>query len=71
MKLLDLNKKIFLFLILSFYPSTLLSENNVNLWKKENPDRKSNPNKIEKSIQTKIETNIDINTKAPEKLKII
>ena len=70
MKLLDLNKKIFLFLFLSFYSSTVLSENSVNLWKKENLDRKNNPNKIEKSIQTKIETNIDINTKAPEKFKV-
>ena len=70
MKLLDLNKKIFLFLFLSFYSSTVLSENSVNLWKKENLDRKNNPNKIEKPIQTKIETNIDINTKAPEKFKV-
>jgi hypothetical protein len=70
MKLLGLNKKIFLFFILFFHSSTLLSEESIDIWKKKNLNQKGNAKKIEDSILKKIETNIDINAKSTEEIEI-
>ncbi len=66
MKLSSLNKKIFILFISFFFTSILLSENEVDIWKKENLNKKNNPSKIENTILKKTKSNIDINAK-PEK----
>ena len=70
MKLLNLNKKIFLFFILCFYSPALFSENAVDIWQKENLNKKNNSKKVEDSILKKIKTNIDINSKPEKKIEI-
>jgi hypothetical protein len=70
MKLLSLNKKIFLFFILLFCSTTLFSEDSVDIWKIKNLKIKDNSNKIETSISKKIETKINLNTKPKEAFEI-
>ena len=70
MKLLSLNKKIFLFFILLIISTELLSEDSVDIWKKKNLNKKNIPTKIENNPLVKIETNIDINTQPPREIKV-
>ena len=63
MKLTSLNKKIFLFFISFFFSSILFSEDEVDLWKKENLSKKNIPTKIQNSSEKKEKTNININAK--------
>ena len=48
MKLLNLNKKLSFLLILFVFITPLLSEDSVDIWKKENLDKKSNASKKKK-----------------------
>ena len=70
MKLLSLNKKIFLFFILLIISTELLSEDSVDIWKEKNLNKKNIPTKIENNPLVKIETNIDINTQPPREIKV-
>jgi hypothetical protein len=64
MKSLSLNKQIFLFFILFIFSSDLISDESVDIWKKENLNKNNGPTKIEKiASKKKKETRIDINAK--------
>jgi len=69
MKLLNLNKKIFFSLILFFF-TPLYSEDSVNIWKKENFNKKAVIDKTEDISLKKIERNININTEASKEIEI-
>jgi len=67
MKSLSLNKQIFLFFILFIFSSDLISDESVDIWKKENLNKNNGPAKIEKiASKKKKETRIDINAKVPK-----
>ena len=67
MKSLSLNKQIFLFFILFIFSSDLISDESVDIWKKENLNKNNGPAKIEKIVsKKKKETRIDINAKVPK-----
>jgi hypothetical protein len=64
MKLLSLNKKIFFFLIFSILSTSISSDEGVNIWKKENLEKKKNT--LKKTVNTSAEQNqskIDISKK--------
>jgi len=70
MKLLNLNKKIFFSFILFTFFNILYSEDSVDIWKKENLNKKVIVGKTEDVSLKKTETNIDINRVAPEEIDI-
>ncbi|MDA7606224.1 hypothetical protein N8726_01330 [Pelagibacteraceae bacterium] len=70
MKLLSLNKKIFLFFISLFLSSTLFSEDSVDLWKKENLNKKNIPIANQSISAKKEKTNIDINAQLPKESEV-
>jgi len=70
MKLLSLNKKIFLFFILLLSSSTLYSENKVDIWNKENLNKKNNSTKVEKTILQKVKPKININAQVLKKIEV-
>ena len=70
MKLLSLNKKIFLFFISLFLSSTLFSEDSVDLWKKENLNKKNIPIANQNISAKKEKTNIDINAQLPKESEV-
>jgi len=70
MKLLSLNKKIFLIFILFIFSTNLFSEDSVDIWKKENLNKKNNSTKIKNSISKKKKTNIDINIRPKNEIKV-
>ncbi len=70
MKLLSLNRVIFLFFISFLFNSILSSEESIDLWKKENLKKKSITSKTEKNFIKKFESNIDINAKAPKEIEV-
>ena len=71
MKLSNLSKKIFLFLAVLLFFTQLLSEESVNIWTKENLDKKINSSKkIDISSSKKKNSKININTKAKNKIEI-
>jgi len=53
MKLLSLNKKIFFFLIFSILSTSISSDEGVNIWKKENLEKKKNNLKKTDNTSTK------------------
>ncbi len=70
MKLLNLNKKFFFSLIIFIFFTPLLSEDSVDIWKKENLNKKNNTsdkknNSLEKSV-----SKININTKVPKEIDV-
>jgi hypothetical protein len=70
MKLISLNKKIILFFISFVFSSAVLSEDGVDLWKKENLNKKNIPIKTQNTSKKKEKTNIDINTKPPRENEV-
>ena len=70
MKLLSLNKKIFLIFILFVFSTNLFSEDSVDIWKKENLNKKNNSTNIKNSISLKKKTNIDINIRPKNEIKV-
>ncbi len=70
MKLLSLNKIIFTFYILFIFSSALHSEEGVDIWMKENLNKKNNSTISEKTILPKIEKKIDINVQPPKEIEV-
>jgi len=70
MKLLNLNKKFFFSFILFTFFTPLYSEDSVDIWKKENLNKKAIIDRIEDIPLKKTETNININTEAPKEIEI-
>ena len=70
MKLLSLNKKLFFFFILFISSSALYSDDEVDIWNKENLNKKNNISEIKKTILQKIESKININAEAPSEIEI-
>jgi len=68
MKLLNLNKKIFFSFFIFFSP--LCSEDSVDIWKKENLNKKTIINKADDISLEKTETNININTVVSKEIEI-
>ena len=70
MKLLSLNKIIFTFYILFIFSSALHSEEGVDIWMKENLNKKNNSTIAEKTILPKIEKKIDINVQPLKEIEV-
>ena len=70
MKLLNLNKKFFFSLILFIFITPLLSEDSIDIWKKENLDEKNNAIETKDTRIEKLASKININTKRPESIEI-
>ena len=70
MKLLSLNKKIFLFFISFFLSTTLFAEDSVDIWNKENLKKKIIPTQTQTIPEKKEKTNIDINAKLPKEIEV-
>ncbi len=70
MKLLNLNKKFFFSLILFIFITPLLSEDSIDIWKKENLDEKNNTIEAQDTRIEKSASKININTKRPENIEI-
>tara|TARA_B100001093_G_scaffold520383_1_gene615310 strand:- start:11088 stop:12836 length:1749 start_codon:yes stop_codon:yes gene_type:complete len=70
MKLLNLNKEFFFSLILIFFFSPLLSEDSVDIWKKENLKINSNTDKSKDIILKQAESKIKINAESPKEISI-
>ena len=69
MKLLNLNKKLSFLLILFVFITPLLSEDSVDIWKKENFNKK-NISKTKKNSLKKFESKIKINPELSKKIDI-
>lgn len=70
MKLLNLNKNIFLSLILFIFFTPLFSEDSVDIWKKENLKIDVNTNKSLTVIPEQPESKIKINSQPPKEIDI-
>ena len=70
MKLLNLNKNFFFSFILFLFFTPLSSEDSVDIWKKENLNKKANITKADDISLKKEEINININTKPPREIEI-
>jgi len=70
MKLLNLNKKIFLIFFSFIFFSTLLSEESVDIWEKKNLNKENNSSKIQKIILKKEETRININMQPSKEIEV-
>ena len=70
MKLLNLNKKLFFSLIIFIFFTPLLSEDSVDIWKKENLNQKKNTVKAKSYPSEKSESKININAVLPEGMKV-
>ena len=70
MKLLSSNKKIFFIIISFFISSMLLSEDSVDIWKKDNLNKKETATKKENVSLKKEKINIQLNLKPSEEVKI-
>ena len=70
MKLLNLNKNFFFSLILFIFITPLLSEDSIDIWKKENLDEKNNAIETKDTRIEKLASKININTKRPESIEI-
>jgi hypothetical protein len=70
MKLLSLNRKIILFFISVLFFTPLYCEDSVDLWNKENFNKKKVLNKAESNPIKKVETNIDINAQLPKEIEV-
>jgi hypothetical protein len=70
MKLLNLNSKILLIFFSFILSSELFSEDSVDIWKKENLNKKNTGITNEKNTFKKVETNIDINVQPPSEIQV-
>ena len=70
MKLLSLNRKIILFFISVLFFTPLYCEDSVDLWNKENFNKKKVLNKAKSNPIKKVETNIDINAQLPKEIEV-
>ena len=70
MKLLNLNKKFFFFLILFIYLTPVYSEDSIDIWKKENLKINTKENKSISKKPKKTESKIKINSEPPKEIDI-
>ena len=70
MKLLSLNKIIFTLFILFIFSSSLYSEDGIDIWTKENLNKKNNSTTPEKAILQKIEKKININAQPSKEIEV-
>ena len=70
MKLLNLNKKLFFSLILFIFFTPLLSEDSVDIWKKENLNKKNSSDKEKKDSPKQWESKIKFDTKPSKETDI-
>jgi len=70
MKSLNLNKKLFLPLILFFFCSPLLSEDSVDIWGKKNLNKKNEIIKKKDASLEKTISKININSKLPKEIEV-
>jgi len=70
MKLLNLNKKLSFLLILLVFSTPLLSEDSVDIWKKDNSNKKNNVIKEKNIPLEKSVSKININTELTEEIEI-
>ena len=70
MKLLNLNKKLFLSLILFIFFTPLFSEDSVDIWKKINLDKKTNTNKVKDNSSRKSVSKIKISNESSTEVKV-
>jgi len=70
MKLLNLNKNIFLLFIFYFFSSVVFSEDSVDIWNKKNLNKKNKLTEIQNTTKNKTETNIDINAQSPKEIEV-
>ena len=70
MKLLNLNKKLFLSLILFNFLTPVISEDSVDIWKKENLKTNNNTTIVKNKPLQQPDSKININSEKQEKIKI-
>ena len=70
MKLLNLNKNLFFSIILFIFFTPLLSEDSVDIWKKENLNKKNNTTKAQGVPAEKSISKINLNTKLPKEMLV-
>jgi len=70
MKLLNLNKKLSFLLILLVFSTPLLSEDSVDIWKKDNSNKKNNVIKEKDIPLEKSVSKININTELTEEIEV-
>ena len=72
MKLLSLNKKIYLFFISLIFSTELLSEDSIDIWSQKNINNKSFSIKAESKTlkKIKIKKNININAQLPKEIEV-
>ena len=70
MKLLNLNKKLSFLLILLVFSTPLLSEDSVDIWKKDNSNKKNNVIKEKNIPLEKSVSKININTELTEEIEV-
>ena len=70
MKLLNLNKKFFFFLVSFIFSTILFSDESVDIWDNKNLNKKQSSSKIENTILKKIEKKININAKISEEIEV-
>tara|TARA_B110000285_G_C15109577_1_gene610192 strand:+ start:115 stop:1863 length:1749 start_codon:yes stop_codon:yes gene_type:complete len=70
MKPLSLNKKLLFSLIFSFFFTTLLSEDSVDIWKKENLNKKNNVNEAKDLSLEKPLSKINIKADSPKEIEV-
>ena len=70
MKLLNLNKKLFFSLILFIFSTPLFSEDSVDIWNKENLNKKNNITKEKNFSKKKTLSKIKINTPPPKEIEV-
>ena len=70
MKLLNLNKNIFLLFIFYFFSSVVFSEDSVDIWNNKNLNKKNKLTEIQNTTKNKAETNIDINAQTLKEIEV-
>ena len=70
MKLLNLNKNIFLLFIFYFFSSVVFSEDSVDIWNKKNLNKENKLTEIQNTTKNKTETDIDINAQSPKEIEV-
>ena len=70
MKPLSLDKKLLFSLIFSFFFTTLLSEDSVDIWKKENLNKKNNVNEAKDLSLEKPLSKINIKADSPKEIEV-
>ena len=70
MKLSNLDKKLFLSLILFIFFSPLFSEDSVDIWKKKNLNKNNNTTKVKDVSSEKAVSKININAEPPKESEV-